>query len=161
MTAPGTCRPAARKSPAPLPARDRRALLAQIHIARKDLALTEESYRDLVRRITTRESAGDCTQLQLEQLVGEFKRVGWKGGKKPLRPVSRNPQVRMIYGVWKDLKPFVADHGAGALRAFCKRQTGADAPEFLDATNANKVLEGLKAWLKRERDRAAEPKGDA
>ena len=69
---------------------------------------------------------------------------------------------------------FVARHHAGfqrdgsaapvdALRAFVQRQTksrltpdGISAPEFLDGPQANRVIEGLKAWLAREKHKAGE-----
>jgi hypothetical protein len=143
-------------TPPPAPADKRRPLLAQLHIAKKALALTEESYRDLLRRITGRESGKDCTEGQLRAMLAEFKRLGWKNTGKPRgKRVSDNPQVRKIYAVWADLKPFVAGHGPEGLRTFCRRQTGVDAPEFLDPAGANKVVEGLKAWLARMQRQAA------
>lgn len=143
------------------PADPRRALLAQLHIARKALALTEDSYRDVLRRITGHESGKDCTEGQLRAALAEFKRLGWKNSGKPRgKRLSDKPQVRMIHAVWADLAPFAAEPGPAGLRAFCVRQCGVAAPEFLDSVSANKVLEGLKAWLRRERARAANQQGE-
>jgi hypothetical protein len=143
-------------TPPPAQADKRRPLLAQLHIAKKALALTDDSYRDVLRRITGQESGKDCTERQLRAMLDEFKRLGWANKAKPRgKRVSDNPQVRKIYAVWADLAPFVAGHGPEGLRTFCRRQTGVDAPEFLDPAGANKVVEGLKAWLGRMQRQAA------
>lgn len=150
--------------PQPPPPRDpaaaRRGLIAKIHIARAQLALTDDSYRDLLERIAGERTAGKLPIEKLEAVLAEFRRLGWREAKRA-RPVSAKAQIRMIYGVWKDLRPHLSDGSDSALRAFCARQTvspkhptGVSAPEFLGPHEANKVLEGLKAWLARVRTRA-------
>ena len=149
---------AVRLAPPPAPADKRTPLLAQLHIAKKALALTDDSYRDVLRRITGHESGRDCTERQLRAMLDEFKRLGWANKGKGKR-LSAKPQVRKIYAVWAEMAPFIAGHGPEGLRSFCHRQTGTDAPEFLDPIGANKVLEGLKAWLARMQ-RAAATQGE-
>ena len=135
---------------------DRRALLAKVHVARKQMALTEDSYRAVVRRITAKNSSSDCTEPQLVALVEEFRRLGWKA-----RPLSGKPYVRKIYALWGELKPYLSDSSTPALAAFVRRQTmslaapqGVGSVEWLDANQANRVTEGLKAWLRREKAKA-------
>jgi phage gp16-like protein len=138
----------------------RTAMLAKIHLAKKQLALTEDSYRDILRRVTNQESASALAEPQLDRVLKEFGRLGWK--PRPGRTgTSKHAQIRMIHAVWKDLVALgavEAEDQAAALRAFVQRQTktmanpeGVSAPEFLDSHGANKVLEGLKGWLKRVR----------
>lgn len=129
----------------------RRAMLAKVHIAAKELALAEESYRAIFQRITGKTTAGECGDAQLDAVLAEFKRLGWK--PKVRKPTSNVPHVRMIHGLWNAMKPKLADGSDGALRAFVRRQTrdehhpdGIDRPEWLDAAQATKVIEGLKAW---------------
>jgi hypothetical protein len=64
----------------------------------------------------------------------------------------------MIYAIWADIRPLLEDAGDEALRGFVRRQTksavhpdGVDAPEWLNGTDAAKVIEGLKGWLARLR----------
>jgi hypothetical protein len=135
----------------PPPVADRRTLLAKVHIARKQLALTEESYRDLLRRVTGFDSAGDCADGALTAVLEEFARLGFK----PSRPKSAKPYVRLIYALWGELKPYLSNSSDEALRGFVFRQSGAQAPEWLGPEKANKVIEGLKAWLARERAKEA------
>ncbi len=145
----------------------RRAMLAKVHLAKKQLALTDDSYRDVLRRVTGRGSASELTASQLDQVLADFRRLGWS--PKPGKPApgrSSKPQVRMIFGVWNDLcalGEIDAEDPRTALRAFVRRQTvsaehpdGVAAPEFLDAVAATRVLEGLKAWLRRARAKAGE-----
>lgn len=140
---------------------DRRAMLSKVHIARKELALAEESYRAILRRVAGWDSAADCTDAQLDAVLAEFRRLGWK--PKTKRPASGVAHVRKIYALWTAMKGGLADGSDAALRAFVRRQTksaanpeGIASPEWLDAAQANKVIEGLKAWSERI---AAQPKG--
>ncbi len=129
-----------------------RSLLAKIHIAKKDLRLSDDDYRATLVRITGKSSSAECSERQLEQLLAEFKRQGWKpkGGKSAAAGFGK-PHVRKIYALWKEAGIVGAVDNAtkDALRAFVKRQTGKDAPEFLTPPEANKVSEALKAMIAR------------
>jgi phage gp16-like protein len=124
-------------------------------VAKKQLALTDDSYRDLLRRITGQESAGALDAGALDKVLAEFRSLGFRApGRAKAR--SAKPQIRMIRAVWADMAPLLAQHGEDALRSFVQRQTrnaahsdGITAPEFLSPAMANRVLEGLKAWKRR------------
>lgn len=139
----------------------RAAMLAKAHIARKDLALAEDTYRAIVLRVTGCESAAAASEAQLDALLAEFRRLGWRP-KKGRRP-SEIPHVRKIYAIWAELAPLLDDAGEEALRGFVRRQTrsakspaGIERPEWLDGVEAARVIEGLKGWLARERGRQPE-----
>ncbi len=139
--------------------RQRTALLAKVHIAKKELAMHEDSYRALLQRITGKDSAAACAEAELQAVMDEFKRLGW--ADRRAKPRSRKAHVRMIYGVWADLRPYLRDSSRLALRHFVQRQTATEErpdgiadPEFLTAQDGNKVIEALKAWLARERQKA-------
>lgn len=132
----------------------RRARVAKVHIAKKQLALEDEIYRSIILRLTGKNSTTDCSLAELDTLLGEFKRLGFHDAR--VRPASQKAYVRMIYAIWADLRPFLKDHSEAALRGFVQRQTktssrpdGVAAPEFLGPKDANLVIEGLKAWLHR------------
>lgn len=144
----------------PAAAGHRNSLLAKVHIGAKALGLEGEAYGEVLDRITGSSSAKSLDDRQLAAVLDEFRRLGWRAAA-PKRPLSPKAQVRMIYGIWGDLGPFVETHTVEALRAFVRRQTaspahpdGVAAPEFLDAKQAIKVVEGLKAWLIRVRAEA-------
>lgn len=140
-------KPAARGTVA-RPATSRRTLLAQIHMAKKALALQDDSYRAVLARITGQESARLIDDIGLVRVVAEFRRLGWKD--KPFRPGSKKPHVRKVWAVWGSMKAILRDPSADGLRGYVKRMAGVDDPEWLTGEQANVVVEGLKAWKRRE-----------
>ena len=133
--------------PAPV-AISRNPRLAKVHIAAKELGLGDAAYRDVLARVTGENSASACNDQQLEHVLEEFKRLGWSPKvKRP--PQSKKPHVRLIWALWGQLRPHLRDGSPAALRSFCLRMTLVSDPEWLDGAQANLVIEGLKAWLKR------------
>lgn len=135
----------------------RRARLAKIHIARKQLAMADESYRALLHRITGKETSAALDLVQLDAVLQEFKRLGFHGGApRRWRAQSQKPHVRKVLALWHSLRPYLRDGSDGALRSFVRRQTRSDLhpqgisdPAFLNPEDANLVIEGLKAWKRR------------
>lgn len=86
-TIPGTDFPfpaIARTGPPPLATdaqkRQRRGLLAKIHIAKKEMGLSDDQY-EMVLRASQVASAADMTLTQLETTVKLLKNYGWKPRK--------------------------------------------------------------------------------
>ena len=141
---------------------ERRGMLAKVAIARKQLGMEEDAYRDLVQRMTGGRSAGAASDAALHRLIGEFGRLGWTPSRK--QAASRradDAQIRKVHALWAELGAHIADGSDSALRSFVRRQTrsrlhpdGVDASEFLDGEQARKVIEALKAWLARLSKRA-------
>jgi phage gp16-like protein len=138
------------------PSADRRAMIAKIHVARKQTGLDEDTYRELLERVTGHRTSVVCTDAQLGLVLAEFRRLGWRA-TAPAN-ASDKPHVRMIYAIWGDIRPLLEDADDQALRGFVRRQThsaahpeGVDAPEWLNGSDAAKVIEGLKGWLARLR----------
>lgn len=127
----------------------RRPMVAKVHIARKELGLDEGTYREVLVRVTGRDSSAGCTDAQIEAVLMEFKRLGW-APKQTRRPLSGKPHVRKVWALWGELKPHLRDGSPKALRSFVMRMTGVADPEWLTGEQATVVTEGLKAWLARE-----------
>jgi len=135
-------------------ARDpRQALLAQIHIAKKQLGLSEPEYRDLLLAATSKNSSSLMSPAELGLVIEAMVKAGFKpafkgapDGKKSARKV-----VRLIFGLWSELarRGIVENADRAALIAFVKRQTGIDHPDWLDNKQASSVVEALKAMLNR------------
>ena len=142
-----------------IPAMDPRAMQQKVQIARRQLGLTDDDYRAILLRVTGKTSSTQCGPSHLDALLAEFKRLGFRAttsAKRGAKPISARAQIRMIHAVFADIRPHLAVGDDSTLRAFVQRQTkteanpaGVSAPEFLDATQANKVLEGLTAWRAR------------
>lgn len=128
-------------------------LYTKLAIARKELNLDDDSYRAVLVRVGGHYSAKDMSVGQIEAVLKEFRRLGWKpklvtGNRRT--PDSAKAYVRKIFAIWNEMAPLLASGGTReALRAFVERQTGVSAPEFLDAEQATKVTEALKAWRSR------------
>ena len=141
---------------------NRRALLAKVHLAKKDLALTDESYRDRLHQVTGHRSAAECSDPQLVQVIESFKSIGWKdrpvrrGGTRPL---ADGPQAKKARAQWLSLWNLgvIEEPGERALAAFVKRQTGREDLRFCDSAQLNKVVDGLKSMLARAFEKADAP----
>ncbi len=122
------------------------AMLAKIHIARKELGLQEAAYRALLQRVGKVESAKDLSDRAAAAVIAEFKRLGW-APKESTRPPAQRADVRKIYALWGALQAGPLDREA--LRAWVKRRFQVSAPEFLKPPQAREAIEQLKAWQKR------------
>ena len=136
----------------------RRRDLAAIHIAKKDLGLSDESYRAVIRRVTTgrTESSASCGDEERRELLKEFERLGWRPkrqGKKRAgsRPRSADPRAAKARALWIALYHLgeVENPSEDALGAFVERQTGVEAFQWLDPAQFNQVIEALKSMCAR------------
>lgn len=130
------------------------ALIGKIHVAKKQLALTDDSYRDVLYRITGKDSCAKMTVPHLEAVLDEFKRLGFKptGGKRAgARKKADTAQAAMIRALWLDLYHFgaVYDPSEEALSAFVKRTCGVPALQWINTYKADDVIKALRGWLER------------
>jgi phage gp16-like protein len=136
----------------------RNPLIAKLHIAKKQLGLDDASYRAVLVAATGKSSSKDMREAELLDALAAFKRQGFVPVVRNCRAKSdkkdvRKPFVTKIYALWGELQRTgtLADPSLKALSSFVHRQTGMDRAEWLGPEDANKVTEGLKAWLKRVR----------
>jgi phage gp16-like protein len=141
--------------------RRRRAELAAIHCAKKQLHLDDEVYRAVVERVTGHRSAAELNGEERRKLLDEFRRLGFQQTPEhaPARENVITAQGRLIWVLWRELEKMGAitldnsDRCATyrALGAFIKRVAKVDSVRWLSPEAANKVIEGLKSWLAREK----------
>ncbi len=125
-----------------------RDMLAKIHIARKDLALDEDAYRGLLRRVAGVASSRDLSDRQADAVITELKRLGWKP-KAATRALAQRPDLRKLYALWGALHAGPLDRDA--LRSWVAARFRVSAPEFLKPHQIREAIEQLKAWQKRVR----------
>ena len=80
-----------------------KAQLAKIHIAIKDLGLSNEIYRDILFVNFKVKSSSKLNQFSADQLLDIFKAKGWKAKsakKKGISPKLDNPQQRKVQALW-------------------------------------------------------------
>lgn len=132
-------------------AKERRLLIAKIHLAKKEMGLGDDDYRAMLVRVTTRLSSADCTVPELRAMVEEMKRQGFKprpstraGGKMG---AADHPAAKKARALWISLHHLGAIHNPSeqALEAFAKRQLGCDRMQWANQAHAYKLIEALKA----------------
>ncbi|RUW41497.1 regulatory protein GemA [Mesorhizobium sp. M2A.F.Ca.ET.015.02.1.1] len=123
--------------------------LAAIHVANKQLGLDEDTARDLYQRVTGKRSLRQMSERELQLVVAAQRDAGFKPAEKGLQgPFAKKLQALWI-AAWN--LGIVRDRRDSALLAFVKRQTGIEHTRFLlDAEDAAKAVDALKAWIARE-----------
>lgn len=127
--------------------------LKLVHIGRRDLGLDDDMYRDLLEQITGKRSAKGQSDVQLNAVVAEMKRRGFKP-KRSNRPKARAAEVAKIRAIWLTMfdQGFVRSNTDVAINTYVKRMTktgngqGVDRAEWLKPEQASMVLEALKKW---------------
>ena len=147
--------------------RDRKKLIQLIHVAKRELFMDDDSYRDALKSATGKTSCSSMGENDLEKVLFRFKQLGFK--TKPTKkhsPTSRNKNanektiVDKIRAIWISMgrEGFIRDSSEPALAAWVKRTTarlnkgnGIEHVNWLNsnATLAIKVLEQLKQWQDR------------
>ena len=112
--------------------------LAKIHIAKKELGLTDEAYRDILRLHFGVESAKNLNPRQVVVLLNKFRAKGWKPKHKiknqktkiknfiEIKAGASARQQRYVLAMWNALGYDVAK-----LHARCKKQFSIDRFEWV------------------------------
>lgn len=132
-------------------------LIKLIHIAKRDLQLDDDTYRQLVITVTDKSSTRDMTVPQLDNVLHAMKKRGFKikSAKKAssTRPLDDSPQSRKIRSLWLEMANagIIRDRSEAALARWVKRETGVDSMQWLNSEQASVIIEKLKQWQRRVR----------
>ncbi|WP_241499349.1 gp16 family protein [Chromobacterium sphagni] len=125
-------------------------------MAKRELALDDDSYRAILQRIGKQASAADLTVPELNQVLEYLKRSGFKVRSKARqaaqsRPLAQDEQHKKIRALWLFLHQIgvVKNPAESALAAYVKRITGSDAMQWLAGDQLELVTESLKKWAMR------------
>ncbi len=129
--------------------------LAQIHIAKQQLGLDDETYRSMLFTVARVESSKDLDYAGRLAVLDHMRARGWSN--KPARKaqssrlLADDPQSKMIRGLWLELHQLgaVKNPAEAALNSFIKRHTGIDRLEWLSGKQASGIIEILKKWRDR------------
>lgn len=133
------------------------SLIAKMHVAKKQLGLDDDTYRDALERVTGKRSAKDMTDGERSAVILFFTNAGFQNrpaaprsdGRKKLTGKYAGKVQALWIGGWN--LGLVKNKDDAALLAFVKRQTGIDHTRFLrDGDDAHKVIDALKGWLARD-----------
>lgn len=134
----------------------RKQLMAQIHIAKKQLGLDDESYRAILQRVARQESCKDMTTTQLVDVIKEMKRLGFqvkssarsqqKHGKKPSVTQSKEALMSKIEAMIADLElSWDYVHGM-AVKMF-----QIDRVQWLDDKQLYKLTQALAVYQRKQK----------
>lgn len=134
----------------------RQAQLAAIHIAKKDLALDDDLYRQMLKEVTGKESAAKLTAAERTAFLDFLGTKGFKkkpGAKKRSFKKADFAPERKMYAIWNELKEMGALNNPNAsLISFLKRMnvTDVDEVKWMDPLQIQKGIEVLKQFQKRQ-----------
>lgn len=144
-------------APARFPANPRRrAMLAKIHVAKKQLQLADDDYRQILLEETGHTSSADCTEGELEKALKRFEAVGFKplpkaGSTAPAGRPAQHAVARKARALWISLYHLgaVDSPNEKALESFAKRQLKCERLVWADQRQGYKLIEALKAMALR------------
>jgi phage gp16-like protein len=133
-------------------------LLAKIHIAKKELNLSDDTYRDILYRKFRVGTSAALSNSQAMVLVHHFKDLGWQPKTKPKKyddqkgdVYSATPaQKRKIEAMWHDL--YRGNEETKHLRQFLWNHFKISDIRFLDKDKAYDVIEAMKSMTRRRQD---------
>ncbi|MGE4545814.1 MAG: gp16 family protein [Pedobacter sp.] len=136
----------------------RRAELAKIHIAKKDLGMTDDDYTTMLMAITDKTSAGDITARQRQEVLEHLVSLGFKNDRKRGRPanmerkpsqaeeqVSRAKQLEKIEALLT-----VGEKPWGYADALAARICKVDRVAWVATVDLYKIITALRKQAKRE-----------
>lgn len=129
-----------------------RSLLAQVHIARKQLGLDEDDYRAVLVRLTGKRSAKDCSPHQLRAVIAHFEGLGFRPAHvAKRRNLGGGLVVRKAQAMWISLYQLgaIADRSDAALESFGRRQLRVDRLRWANEREGYRLIEALKAMADR------------
>lgn len=137
-------------------ARDpRRQMIAKVKMAQKDRDLDDDAYRDLLRRVTGKNSCARMGLSDLDKVIAEFRRLGWeakpsKAAAKgwPGRPKNTDqvPMLRKVEALLADARrPWDYAH------ATAKHMFGTDRLEFLTHDQLHRLVAALQVDANRRK----------
>lgn len=129
---------------------------AKINIACKQLGI--DKYALIADRYSL-ESTKQLTKQQTIDLLQHFGVLGWKptrgksnGKKSKCSPKYDDPMMRKVVALWITLadEGVVKNRANYSMQKYVKRMTGRDNLRWCDGAELNVLIDGLKAWGKRE-----------
>jgi hypothetical protein len=133
---------------------------ALVHIAKEDLHLDEESYRQILKGVAGVESSAQLTKEGFEKVMRRFQEMGFKGllpysyhpiPKGRLIPLDSPQGLEAITPSQQDFITYLLkklNWNEGHFHALCQRII--KKPEFMTRRDGQKIIIGLMAILRKK-----------
>lgn len=129
-----------------------RAMFAKINIARQQLGLHEDDYRQMLFEATGQTSLKACSDRQLESMLKLLEAKGFRAVAKGGGPAqARHPMARKARALWISLHQLGVVHNPSehALEAFAARQLKCEKLVWARQSDAYRLIEALKSMAMR------------
>lgn len=142
--------------PDPDPGSRRRALLAKIHIAKKELRISAPDYRALLMGEFGVPSATELSTREMERLLAHFVGRGWRPKVRSDRGASlavrrRGRQIFALQARTRELHSQLEDEDERRLQGLCEKICGTkDLVSCRDIGKLRQILAVLEGIRKRE-----------
>lgn len=134
---------------------NRKSMIAKIKIGQSQLGMDDWGYRQLLARVTGRQSCTECTIHQLEAILEELKRLGFqpRTPKKYMPPNHSQAKELLISKVWALLAdnkwPWEYAHGLAS------KMFKVDRVEWLSEHHLYKLIAALQIHADRLKKRGS------
>jgi len=125
----------------------RKALLAVVHIAKKQLGLSDDAYRKILMELFGVNSAALLDISQLVSLVRHFEDMGFKTKRRVER--GREALIKKIFAICYDLDLPVPQYA----NAIARRMFGIDRIDWCDEDKLMKVVAALNYYKKKKEEK--------
>ena len=130
----------------------RRGMIAKIHVAKKQLNIADDDYRQILLDEAGVMSSAAASDSGLAKVLDRMKSRGFKpkgkhGGAKP----ADHPSARKARALWLSLYQLgaVKNPAEQALEGFAKRQLKVEAMQWANEAYCYRLIEALKAMAER------------
>lgn len=137
-----------------------RRQLAVVHLAKKQVGMTDDEYRDLLGSVGV-ESSKDLDKKGFSVVMKHFEQIGFKskskfrpGNTMETLPANKKPYVKKIEAILQELK-LKREYADGIAR----NRFGVDRYHWLDTQQLRKVMQMLIYHQKRRKADARRKKG--
>lgn len=137
----------------------RKKLVQKVQIAKKQLAMDDDSYRAMLKDVTGFTSSTRLQVWELENVLKRMRKLGFKDkipNQAGSRPLADDDQSKMIRALWLELHTAgkVRDPSESALvnwaRGQFKTTQGIEALQWFNVYQRRRLIEQLKRWLARK-----------
>lgn len=135
--------------------------IALLHVAKKQLGLDDDAYRDILRRFGGVDSAADLDEIGFFHVTKHLTALGfrstWTKRTFGNRPDMASPaQVTLMRDLWA--RAYGPDENDMKLNAWLARYHHIGALRFVDANKVSKVIHALKRMAARATGQEQPPK---
>ncbi|WP_191229200.1 gp16 family protein [Aurantiacibacter xanthus] len=142
---------AARKATFDRSTQHRRAMLGKINIARHQLKMDEDDYRQVLFDVAGARSLKEMDEKALDAVLARMKALGFQPLPKAGQKGAQHPVAKKARALWISLYHLGEVHNPSelALEAFAKRQLGCERLVWARQSDGFRLIEALKAMAER------------